>query len=175
MQSQHIEQQNSTAQLADSLLSQLGHLPSQLNSSGSAMAVSAGDPAQLPSTAAQNLQVSQQNRNDSTSDQYFYARSGAEHAVAVSQQLRSSGSFSMQFLEPPNSQVPSGQLLHPALVTHPSASRLHAGLSSEKTAALVSIPGNSSLIRPGAPMLNTIGVGWNVHHSMPGRLTCGAY
>lgn len=113
VQLQQLDQQSGSCHIPDSLLAQLGHLPSKL-------------------------------------------RSSAETVPA--QQLRTSGCFSLQFLEPPNSQHPSGQLMHPALATQPSTGRMSFGAGGDKNAALASIPGHSSLLRPGAPVLNTLGV-----------------
>jgi hypothetical protein len=149
-----LQQRASSSQLqADSaaLAQQLGRLPGSMNGSSA------------PSAAGgqQGLQLSSQlKRNDSMSEQYYFLRPASEHAAAV-QQLRGGG-FTMQFLEPPNSQMPSGQLTHPAVNTQASTRRMSASaLAGEKSAALCSIPGNSSLLRPGqAPALNTIGVSW---------------
>lgn len=151
---QQREQRASSTQLqADSaaLAQQLGRLPGKLDNSMTGSAPSAAG-------AQQDLQLSAQlKRNDSMSEQYYFVRPASEHATAV-QQLR--GGFTMQFLEPPNSQMPSGQLTHPVVTTQASARRMSASaLAGERSAALCSIPGNSSLLRPGqAPALNSLGV-----------------
>jgi hypothetical protein len=143
---------------ADSLLAQLGHQPSNQAFKPCPEAASCADSPPAP-------QRSSQHRSSSgTQEQFFCVQNASEHAAAL-QQLRTSGCFSMQFLEPPNSHVPSGQLLHPSLVTQPSTLRASAAAAAaaaaaatDKTATLASMPHNTSLIRAGAPMLNTLGV-----------------
>jgi hypothetical protein len=156
LQTQH-EQKVSASQLADSLLAQLGHLPSQLNSNGNLVAVTGQSAGQLSKATVPDLHLSH-NRRPSASEQYHFVRTSSEHA-AVAQHLRTSGCFSMQFLEPPNSQTTSGQLMHPMLPAHASGARVSAGAASERShASLASMPHDSSLIKAGGPMINSNGV-----------------
>lgn len=140
-------EQQSSKPSADSLLAQLGHL----NLAGLDTAPSADS----------TLRLSQKKRSNSTHEQHLYARSTSEHAAL--QQLCTSGYFSMQFLEPPNSHAPSGQLVHPALASQQSSLRNSAAASAaaaggDKVMPLASMPHNTSLIKAGAPMINTHGV-----------------
>jgi len=159
VQTQQLEQQASTALVAESLLAQLGHLPSQLNASSSLVSVSGLDHASIPASAVPpHVQLSRQKRNTSTPEQYYQLRAALDPAAA--QQLQSSSLLSVQFLEPPNSLAPSGQLRHSALATHASAGRVSADAASEKSAlhSVTSMPHNSSLIRPGVPIMRLDGV-----------------
>lgn len=163
LQTQHVEQKVSASQLADSLLAQLGHLPSQLNSNGNLVAVTGQSAGQLSKATVPDLQLSQ-NRRPSASEQYHFVRTSSEHAAAA-QHLRTSGCFSMQFLEPPNSQATSGQLMHPMLPAHASGARISGAASEKSHASLASMPHDSSLIRAGGPMINSNGV--RMHGSTP--------
>lgn len=157
LQTQQGEQPVSATQLADSLLAQLGHLPSKLNSSGNLVAVAAQGAAAPPKSSAPELQLSH-HRRPSAPEQYHFVRPSSEHAAAA-QHLRTSGCFSMQFLEPPNSQAASGQLVHPMLSAHASGARVSASAASEKShTSLASMPHDTSLIKAGVPMINSHGV-----------------
>lgn len=157
LQTRQGEQPVSASQLADSLLAQLGHLPSKLNTSGSLVAVTS--PGGPPKSGSPEVQLSHHRRNHSTAEQYHFVRPSSE-AAAAAQRLRTSGCFSMQFLEPPNSQAPSGQLVYPSLPGRLSDARRSLGAASDKSGlgSLASMPHNSSLIKAGGPMINTNGV-----------------
>lgn len=149
-------------QLPEPLPAKLGRVPSQLNTASSS--APGQDTQQRPPP---HVQLSQSKRNHSTPEQFQYVLTPSDQAAAAAQ-LRNSAYFTMQFLEPPNSQPASGQLVHPALATHASRARVSAagaGSAAERAvvvplSTVTSIPHTTCLVRAGMPMINANGVSW---------------
>lgn len=153
---QHGLEASSTGLVTESLLAQLGHLPSKLSTSSNLVVV---DPASasIASSLPPHVQLTRHNRSCSTPE-HFHLRASVDQAAAL-KQLQSSSYFSVQFLEPPNSHAASGQLTQSTFA--PSSIGVLTDGGSDLRSALqssASMAYNSSLLKTGVPLLKLGGV-----------------